>query len=123
ELEKILNHIEDLGQEPEIIVEGFKFSDRKYGKRNLNYVLGILRNWHLDGIDTMEDLKKARERKNTKAKKIKLKRSYYRPKNNIKKIKSYEQNTRDEEGKKNKKIEEILLQRMIDKKKDKKKGE
>lgn len=123
ELEKILNHIEDLGQEPEIVVEGFKFSDRKYGKRNLNYVLGILRNWHLDGIDTMEDLKKARERKNTKAKKMKLKRSYYRPKNNIEKAQVLDQDTGENQGSKPKNIDDILLQKMIDKKKDSQKGE
>lgn len=115
ELERILNHISDYGQEPDLIAEAFVFSGEKYGKQNINYVLGILRNWNMDGIKSMEDLKKARNEVKNRKKNIKLKRNYYKPNSNINKGTNIKQSTNKKEENN---IDDFILQRFMDKKDD-----
>lgn len=79
EYERILEHMTDFGQTPELIVKGFQYSAEKRGKKNLNYVLGVLRNWHLDEINTLEDFDKAQEELQKRRQNIKRKRKYYKP--------------------------------------------
>lgn len=53
EFHRIRDAVVELGVEPELCAEAFRFSAEKYGKKNINYVLGILRNWSIDGVRTM----------------------------------------------------------------------
>lgn len=62
ELHRIREAVVELGVEPELCAEAFRFSSEKYGKRNVNYVLGILRNWSIDGTRTMTQYRVQQER-------------------------------------------------------------
>ncbi len=54
---------EEYAMEPDLMVEAFRVSAEEMGKRNLNYVLGIARNWHLDNIRSLTDLEQSKEKK------------------------------------------------------------
>lgn len=56
EIERIHKLREEFNQDRELIVHGFVYSSDTQGKKNINYVLTVLRNWAIDGILTMEDL-------------------------------------------------------------------
>lgn len=66
ELHRIREAVVELEVEPELCAEAFRFSSEKYGKRNVNYVLGILRNWSIDGIRTMIQYRAQQEREKPK---------------------------------------------------------
>ena len=51
---------------------------------NFNYVFGIIRNWYLDGIRTVDDYYKLVENESIKKANIKKKRKYYKPEANKK---------------------------------------
>lgn len=75
EIERILDLKKEFRQDRDLIVHGFTYSEKTTGKRNVNYVLTILRNWALDGILTMADFEKheaenekRQDTKNTKKK-------------------------------------------------------
>lgn len=68
EINAIMDYITTTGQQKDLIVEGFKYSNRVSGKKNVHYVLGILRNWKINGINTIEDLKRESEKKRNKFK-------------------------------------------------------
>lgn len=86
EYERILEHMNDLGQTPELIVRGFQFCAEHRGKKNLNYVLGVLRNWHLDGINTLSELNASLEKAEKRRQNLRKKRKYYKPGENVKNI-------------------------------------
>lgn len=70
EIERIHNLRKEFNQDRDLIVQGFVYSRDTQGKKNVNYVLTVLRNWAIDGIMTMEDLtvnKKEKEEKKKKA--------------------------------------------------------
>lgn len=68
EIERILAHLKEHGQDEELIAYGFTYSDKTTNKRNVNYVLSILRNWAIDGILTIADYKKAQEEREARNK-------------------------------------------------------
>lgn len=88
EYERILDHMNDMGQEPQLIVKGFEYCAASKGKKNLNYVLGVLRNWHLDGIDTLKDFEEAQSKQEKRRQNLRRKRSYYKPGDKVKKVDS-----------------------------------
>ena len=63
----------------DLIVKAFEYSKKKTGKMNFNYVFGIIRNWYLDGIRTIDDYYKLVENEQVKKANIKKKRKYYKP--------------------------------------------
>lgn len=63
----------------DLIVKGFEYSKSKTGKMNFNYVFGILRNWYLDGIRTVDDFYKIVENDKIKKANMSKKRKYYKP--------------------------------------------
>lgn len=75
ELERILKHREEFGQDRDLIVHGFVYSSKAQGKRNVNYVLTVLRNWAIDGIHTMAQLKAKNDKNNRGQEKKKKKTS------------------------------------------------
>ncbi|NMB14998.1 MAG: DnaD domain protein, partial [Gallicola sp.] len=79
EYERILEHMNDLGQTPELIVKGFQYCAEHRGKKNLNYVLGVLRNWHLDGINSLAELNNSLEKAKKRKQNLRKKRKYYKP--------------------------------------------
>lgn len=64
----------------DLIVKAFEYSKKKTGKMNFNYVFGIIRNWYLDGIRTVEDYYNLLDSEKTKKANIRKKRKYYKPK-------------------------------------------
>lgn len=66
EIERIEELKKEFGQDRDLIVEGFNYSARTQNKKNVNYVLTVLRNWAIDGILTMEDLTKKRAKREEK---------------------------------------------------------
>ncbi|WP_099203658.1 DnaD domain protein [Miniphocaeibacter massiliensis] len=79
ELQKSTNVSSDL------IIKAFEYSKKKTGKMNFNYVFGIIRNWYLDGIKTLDDYYKLVENEQIKKANIKKKRKYYKPESKEKK--------------------------------------
>lgn len=82
EIEKIHKLKEEFKQDRDLIVEGFSYCSTSQGKKNVNYVCTVLRNWAIDGIRTMEDLAKnkikkeeASNKKRTPSRKKKLVKS------------------------------------------------
>lgn len=61
EIQRIIDHIEEYQQERELVSFAFTYSDKTTSKRNVNYVLSILRNWAIDGIKTKADYEKSQE--------------------------------------------------------------
>ncbi|MGM0379885.1 MAG: DnaD domain protein [Bacillota bacterium] len=53
---KVLNVIERYNMDLKVIIQAFKFSVEKKNKKNLNYILAIIRNWYDEGIVTFKDL-------------------------------------------------------------------
>lgn len=53
---KVLNIIERYNMDLKVIIQAFKFSVEKKNKKNLNYILAIIRNWYDEGIVTFKDL-------------------------------------------------------------------
>lgn len=69
EIMKILEHREEFHQQSDLIAYGFVYCRDKTSKRNVNYVISVLRNWAIDGILTMQDLQvMLEEKESTKAK-------------------------------------------------------
>lgn len=66
EIERILAHIDEFHQDKDLVINGFVYADQTQGKRNVNYVLSILRNWAIDGILTMNDFEKLQKEKEEK---------------------------------------------------------
>lgn len=66
EIERIEGLKKEFGQDRDLIVEGFNYSATTQNKKNVNYVLTVLRNWAIDGILTMEDLAKKRAKREEK---------------------------------------------------------
>ncbi|MDO5755043.1 MAG: DnaD domain protein [Tissierellia bacterium] len=102
EMEKLRDHIESTGQSPEIIIMGFQYCAQEKGKKNLNYVLQVLRNWHLDGINTIDDYAAMEKKKEEQKKVQRRKRKYYKPKNNI------------DKGKRLNDDEDFFLKKLLD---------
>lgn len=77
EIEKIIELKKEFRQDRDLIVHGFNYSEKTTGKRNVNYVLTILRNWALDGILSMADFEKheAENEKRQETKNSKKKRT------------------------------------------------
>ncbi|MDO5018643.1 MAG: DnaD domain protein [Lagierella massiliensis] len=73
---------QETGIESELIKKAFQYSFEKRGKKNPNYVMGILKNWVADGITSVEDFEKMENEEKTRRKNIKKRRSYYKPSNN-----------------------------------------
>lgn len=80
EIMKLGEHLTEFGQEKALIYKGFTHSYEKTGKKNVNYVVSVLRNWALDGVKTIKNyqdivVKKEEEKKSepikSKAKKVK----------------------------------------------------
>lgn len=80
EIMKLGEHLTEFGQEKALIYKGFTHSYEKTGKKNVNYVVSVLRNWALDGVKTIKNyqdivVKKEEENKSepvkSKAKKVK----------------------------------------------------
>ncbi len=63
----------------DLIVKAFEYSKSKTGKMNFNYVFGILRNWYLDGMRTVDDFYKIVENDKIKKANMSKKRKYYKP--------------------------------------------
>ncbi|MDY6064720.1 MAG: DnaD domain protein [Finegoldia sp.] len=83
EMERILDHINDTHQTPELVVTAFHYCATTKGKKNTNYVLQVLRNWKVDGILTFEQWQEENNRKEEKKKRQKVKkRKYYKPSEN-----------------------------------------
>lgn len=70
EIERIHKLREEFNQDRELIVQGFIYSSDTQGKKNINYVLTVLRNWAIDGITSMEDLVVNKKEKEEKKKKV-----------------------------------------------------
>ncbi|MDO5717389.1 MAG: DnaD domain protein [Tissierellia bacterium] len=79
EIERIIAHLSEFGQERELVCRCFPYCLEVAGKRNVNYVLGVLRNWALDGIKTVSDLERYLENK----KKPEAKKNARKKKRNI----------------------------------------
>ena len=93
ELQKTTNMSSDL------IVKSFEYSKNKTGKMNFNYVFGILRNWYLDGIITIDDYYKLMENEKIKKANFKKKRNYYKPKAEDKPLEiNFKENTAEVEA-------------------------
>ena len=56
EKQKILEWIHNYNMNPDIIEKAFFYGIEKKGKRNINYVGGIIRNWYDQGITNVEAL-------------------------------------------------------------------
>ncbi|HSH35030.1 DnaD domain protein [Schnuerera sp.] len=56
EKQKILEWIYNYNMNPDIIVKAFFYGIEKKGKRNINYIGGIIRNWYDQGITNVEAL-------------------------------------------------------------------
>ncbi|NLW39616.1 MAG: DnaD domain protein [Tissierellia bacterium] len=56
EKKKILEWIHNYNMNPDIIVKAFFYGIEKKGKRNINYIGGIVRNWYDQGITNIEAL-------------------------------------------------------------------
>ncbi len=56
EIQRIIDFRTEFKLNRDLVVHGFTYSEKVSGKRNVNYVLTVLRNWALDGILTMKDL-------------------------------------------------------------------
>ena len=54
EKQKVLEWIHNYNMNPDIIVKAFFYSVEKKGKRNINYIGGIIRNWYDQGITSVE---------------------------------------------------------------------
>jgi len=54
EKQKILEWIHNFNMNPDIIEKAFFYGVEKKGKRNLNYIGGIIRNWYDQGITNIE---------------------------------------------------------------------
>ncbi|MCF6464735.1 DnaD domain protein [Clostridium sp. Cult2] len=54
EKQKVLEWIYNYNMNPDIIVKAFFYGIEKKGKRNINYVGGIIRNWYDQGITNVE---------------------------------------------------------------------
>lgn len=79
EIIKITEAKNEYRMDPEVIAYAFKYSAQETGKKNLNYVLGIIRNWKFDGIHTMADLEKnLAEKKEREERPRRIKRNYHR---------------------------------------------
>lgn len=70
EIERIHKLREEFNQDRDLIVQGFIYSSDTQGKKNINYVLTVLRNWAIDGITSMEDLVVNKKEKEEKKKKV-----------------------------------------------------
>lgn len=101
----ILDFMSETNQTPELIVMAFQYSSIETGKKNVNYVLGILRNWFTDGILTLDDfLKSEAEKEEKKARKREVharRRSYFTPE-------EHSERNLDEES-----MEDLLLQQRL----------
>ncbi len=73
---------QETGVDSELIKKAFEYSFEKRDKKNPNYVMGILKNWVVDGIKTITDYNKMLEEEKNRKKNIKKRRSYYRPPKN-----------------------------------------
>ena len=83
----------------DLIVKSFEYSKNKTGKMNFNYVFGILRNWYLDGIITIDDYYKLMENEKIKKANFKKKRNYYKPKAEDKPLEiNFKENTAEVEA-------------------------
>lgn len=91
EIQRLEEFREEYQVSREIITRGFEYLQEKGGPRNVNYVLGAVRCWIIDGVKTEEDL----EEKLTKEKKLKELRKNRR---NYRKNQRYV--TKDERGRK-----------------------
>ncbi|MDO4712010.1 MAG: DnaD domain protein, partial [Peptostreptococcaceae bacterium] len=56
DIRKIHQMICDLNVSKDLVVEAVLYSMYKKNSRSISLALGVLRNWHLDGIRTVEDL-------------------------------------------------------------------
>ncbi|WP_425448750.1 DnaD domain-containing protein [Dethiothermospora halolimnae] len=56
EKKKILEWIQNYNMNPDLIVKGYFYSVEKKGKKNVNYVEGIIRNWYDMDINNVEAL-------------------------------------------------------------------
>lgn len=56
EKKKILEWVHNYNMNPDIIEKAFFYSVEKKGKRNVNYIGGIVRNWYDQGITNVEAL-------------------------------------------------------------------
>ncbi|MDO5649180.1 MAG: DnaD domain protein [Gallicola sp.] len=112
EYERILDHMNDLGQTPDLIVKGFQYCAEHRGKKNLNYVLGVLRNWHLDGINTISELNASLEKAEKRKQNLRKKRRYYKPRDQVEK--------KEEGGKKDSDLRNLFQKKFIEGMSDKK---
>jgi len=56
EKKKILEWMYNYNMSPDVIVKGYFYAVEKKGKKNVNYVEGIIRNWYDMNIASVEDL-------------------------------------------------------------------
>jgi DnaD/phage-associated family protein len=56
EKKKVLEWIHDYNMNPDIIEKAFFYAIEKKGKKNINYIGGIIRNWYDQGITNVEAL-------------------------------------------------------------------
>ncbi len=54
EKQKVLEWIHNYNMDPDIIIKAFFLFHREKGKRNINYIGGIVRNWYDEGITNVE---------------------------------------------------------------------
>ena len=113
EYERILEHMNDLGQTPELIVRGFQYCAEHRGKKNLNYVLGVLRNWHLDGINSLAELNNSLEKAKKRKQNLRKKRKYYKPGQPV-------QGVEEASGKKTGDLRNLFQKKFIEEMSDKK---
>lgn len=63
EMIRLMDFISEFNISKELVVEGYLYSSSERNKKNLNYVLSVLRNWALDGIRTVQDYQENNEKK------------------------------------------------------------
>lgn len=105
QMSTILDFMNETKQTPELIIMAFQYSSVKSGKKNVNYVLGILRNWYADGIITLDDFLQAEEEKEEQKQKA--------TRRNQRRRKYFTPGEREETSSKKESIDELLLQERL----------
>lgn len=76
-IQQLMDIEADYHFDKEVIVYAFEYMASKGDRKNINYVTGVLRNWYMDNLKTIEDIKNSLEKPKKRIRNPK-KRNYYR---------------------------------------------
>lgn len=78
ELERLKEYLLEYNQTEDLIVMAYQYCISSQNKKTLSYVLAVLRNWYIEGIQNTEDWLKYHERIENQKSQTRKKRTYHK---------------------------------------------